>query len=329
MEQKIQKLKESRGTLALELEGLVNAETRTETQEARMAELNSEIEKLSTEIEVAERSAKNLTFKPVAKNDGLSAEQREIQKSFSLQRVMSAIESRSALTGFEAEMHEEAKAEARAFGGVVKGIGVPMKALDAMVQKRAMTAGTNNAGGYGVQTDVKSYIQYLWNKTFMSQLGISPMTGLTGNYSAPKEGAVTGAWLTETGTASDETPTLDQLLLSPKRLAVFIKVSKTLAIQSPDVADAMVMDMLMNAQATLLEKAVAKGGGSNEPTGILATSGIGNVAMGTNGGAPTYAKIVDLIKTVNAANAVGNGFLTTPTIAAKLLVTEQFTGTNG
>ena len=32
MEQKIQKLKESRGTLALELEGLVNAETRTETQ---------------------------------------------------------------------------------------------------------------------------------------------------------------------------------------------------------------------------------------------------------------------------------------------------------
>lgn len=329
MEQKIQKLKESRGTLALELEGLVNAETRTETQEARMAELNSEIEKLSTEIEVAERSAKNLTFKPVAKNDGLSAEQREIQKSFSLQRVMSAIESRTALIGFEAEMHEEAKAEARSFGGVVKGIGVPMKALDAMVQKRAMTAGTNNAGGYGVQTDVKSYIQYLWNKTFMSQLGISPMTGLTGNYSAPKEGAVTGAWLTETGTASDETPTLDQLLLSPKRLAVFIKVSKTLAIQSPDVADAMVMDMLVQAQATLLEKAVAKGGGSNEPTGILATSGIGNVAMGTNGGAPTYAKIVDLIKTVNAANAVGNGFLTTPTIAAKLLVTEQFSGTNG
>ena len=78
MEQKIQKLKESRGTLALELEGLVNAETRTETQEARMAELNSEIEKLSTEIEVAERSMKNLAFKPVAKNDGLSAEQRAI-----------------------------------------------------------------------------------------------------------------------------------------------------------------------------------------------------------------------------------------------------------
>ena len=192
-----------------------------------------------------------------------------------------------------------------------------------------MTAGTNNAGGYGVQTNVNSYIQYLWNKTFMSQLGIVPMTGLTGNYSAPKEGAVTGAWLTETGTASDEQPTLDQLLLTPKRLAVFIKVSKTLAIQSPDVADAMVMDMLMNAQATLLEKAVAKGGGTNEPTGIISTTGIGNVAMGTNGGAPTYAKIVDLIKTVSAANAAGTGFLTTPTIASKLLVTEQFTGTNG
>ena len=196
---------------------------------------------------------------------------------------MSAIESRTSLSGFEAEMHDEAKAEARSFGGVVKGIGVPMKALDAMIQKRAMTAGTNNAGGYGVQTNVNSYISYLWNKTFMSQLGIVPMTGLTGNYSAPKEGAVTGAWLTETGAASDDTPTLDQLLLTPKRLAVFIKVSKTLAIQSPDVADAMVMDMLMNAQATLLEKAVAKGGGTNEPTGIISTTGIGNVAMGKIG----------------------------------------------
>jgi HK97 family phage major capsid protein len=327
--EKLQTLKESRATLASEMEGLVNAETRSEIQIARMNELNTQIEKLTSEIEVLERSFKNSQFKPVAKNDGLTAEQREIAKSFSFQKVMSAIESRTSLSGFEAEMHDEAKAEARSFGGVVKGIGVPMKALDAMVQKRAMTAGTNNAGGYGVQTNVTSYIQYLWNKTFMSQLGIAPMTGLTGNYSAPKEGAVTGAWLTETGAASDETPTLDQLLLSPKRLAVFIKVSKTLAIQSPDVADAMVMDMLMNAQATLLEKAVAKGGGSNEPTGIIATNGIGNVAMGTNGAAPTYAKIVDLIKTVSAANAVGNGFLTTPTIASKLLVTEQFTGTNG
>ena len=327
--EKLQQLKESRATLATEMEGLVSAETRSEIQIARMNELNSQIEKLTSEIEVLERSFKNSQFKPVAKNDGLTAEQREIAKSFSFQKVMSAIESRTSLSGFEAEMHDEAKAEARSFGGVVKGIGVPMKALDAMIQKRSMTAGTNNAGGYGVQTNVNSYISYLWNKTFMSQLGIVPMTGLTGNYSAPKEGAVTGAWLTETGAASDETPTLDQLLLTPKRLAVFIKVSKTLAIQSPDVADAMVMDMLMNAQATLLEKAVAKGGGTNEPTGIISTTGIGNVAMGTNGGAPTYAKIVDLIKTVSAANAAGTGFLTTPTIASKLLVTEQFTGTNG
>lgn len=326
---KLQTLKESRAALATEMEGLVSAETRSEIQIARMNELNNEIEKLTSEIDVLERSFKNSQFKPVKKDDGLTPEQREIAKSFSFQKVMSAIESRTSLSGFEAEMHDEAKAEARSFGGVVKGIGVPMKALDAMIQKRAMTSGTNNAGGYGVQTNVNTYISYLWNKTFMSQLGITPMTGLTGNYSAPKEGAVTGAWLTETGAATDETPTLDQLLLSPKRLAVFIKVSKTLAIQSPDVADAMVMDMLMNAQATLLEKAVAKGGGSNEPTGILGTAGIGNVAIATNGGAPTYAKIVDLIKAVSAANAVGTGFLTTPTMASKLLVTEQFTGTNG
>jgi HK97 family phage major capsid protein len=326
MQKQIKALTESRGLLVTELEGLLAKETRTADDSARMAVLNTEIEAKSSELETLERSFKNTQFAPVSTENSKS-EEREIVKNYSLQRAL-----QGNLQGFEKEMHEEAVNEARSFGGNVKGVGIPQRALDAIVtkmSKRSMSAGTNADGGYGVATSVNSYISYLWNQTFMSQLGITPMTGLTGNYSAPKEGAVTGAWLTETGAATDETPTIGQLLLTPKRLGVFIKVSKTLALQSPDVADAMVMNMIINAQVTLLEKAVAKGGGSNEPTGILATSGIGNVAMGTNGGAPTYAKIVDLIKTINAANANVNGFLTTPTIAAKLLVTEQFTGTNG
>ena len=39
-------------------------------------------------------------------------------------------------------------------------------------------------------------------------------------------------------------------------------------------------------------------GTAPEPEGILNTTGIGNVAMGTNGGAPTYGKLIDLIKEV-------------------------------
>ena len=86
--EKLQQLKESRATLATEMEGLVSAETRSEIQIARMNELNTQIEKLTSEIEVLERSFKNSQFKPVAKNDGLTAEQREIAKSFSFQKVM-------------------------------------------------------------------------------------------------------------------------------------------------------------------------------------------------------------------------------------------------
>lgn len=85
--EKLQTLKESRATLASEMEGLVNAETRSEIQIARMNELNTQIEKLTSEIEVLERSFKNSQFKPVAKNDGLTAEQREIAKSFSFKRL--------------------------------------------------------------------------------------------------------------------------------------------------------------------------------------------------------------------------------------------------
>jgi HK97 family phage major capsid protein len=47
-----------------------------------------------------------------------------------------------------------------------------------------------------------------------------------------------------------------------------------------------------------------KGGGSNEPTGILGTSGIGSVAVGTNGGAITWPLVIDLIAEVDVDNAL-------------------------
>ena len=44
--------------------------------------------------------------------------------------------------------------------------------------------------------------------------------------------------------------------------------------------------------------ALAGTGSSNQPTGVLGTTGIGSVAIGTNGGAGTWAKIVDTWKEV-------------------------------
>ena len=68
--------------------------------------------------------------------------------------------------------------------------------------------------------------------------------------------------------------------------------------QSDPSAEAIVRDDLLNAVAAKLEDVTIEGGGSNEPTGITQTSGIGSVAIGTNGGAPTWASAINLVKEV-------------------------------
>ena len=70
-------------------------------------------------------------------------------------------------------------------------------------------------------------------------------------------------------------------------------------------------------------------GSSNQPTGILATSGIGNVAGGTNGAAPTYAHIVALETEVAKDNAANGSlaYLTNAVVRGKLLTTEKAANT--
>jgi HK97 family phage major capsid protein len=81
----------------------------------------------------------------------------------------------------------------------------------------------------------------------------------------------------------------------------------------------------------MIQAAVINGAGSDEPTGILQTSGIGSVAGGTNGAAPTYEHMVDLESAVAAANAdVGAlAFLTNAKVRGKLRKTQEFSGTDG
>ena len=64
--------------------------------------------------------------------------------------------------------------------------------------------------------------------------------------------------------------------------------------------------------AQKLDQVAINGGGSNEPSGILQTSGIGSVVIGSNGGSITLDKMLDLKQTVAVDNAdiPTAGFLT-------------------
>ncbi len=72
--------------------------------------------------------------------------------------------------------------------------------------------------------------------------------------------------------------------------------------QSAYNVEQLIRGLFINSMYVTLEKAIIAGA-VNGPTGILATSGIGNVAGGTNGAAPTLANMLALIKEVAAGNA--------------------------
>ena len=81
--------------------------------------------------------------------------------------------------------------------------------------------------------------------------------------------------------------------------------------------------------ALAIDKAALAGTGlSNQPRGILNTSGIGSISLGTNGGHPSWASIVGLMKEIHIENAMlgGTAWLTNPHVLAKLMTTPIQSG---
>lgn len=314
--------KEKRGQLHKELDeltqkisdGTITKEERTRLSaaEAEFDQLNSDI----TSLENAERRGKQMPISTEISN----TEKREMG-NFSISRVIKAQVEGRAIDGLEKELIDESMKEARALGASPKGIYLSNAVLNATHEKRTMTVGTLADGGYFVPTEKLGFFDALYAKTVLENLGVTKLTGLMANTDLPGfTTGVTSGWAAETGTQTASTPVVANRTLRPKLLYSAVDISRQLAIQTNNSVDNYVMMSIIKSMAATLEAAVINGDGSNKPTGILGTSGIQDVAMGTNGAAPTLAKILALVSAVENANANVDGakFLINPKTVAKL-----------
>jgi HK97 family phage major capsid protein len=193
---------------------------------------------------------------------------------------------------------------------------------------------TGGAGGYTVATDVRDLIELLRNRSRLIQLGATLLSGLDSNVAFPVEiTGSTGSWIGEnSGTdVADSDGSFGQRGMSPKTYEVTTSFSRKLLAQSSIDVEKFVRADLARAHAVAIDQAGINGSGeSNQPLGILGTSGIGDVTIGANGGAPTHAVLADLESKVADANADEGdmAFLTTPTMRSKLRKTQEF-GTTG
>ena len=241
------------------------------------------------------------------------------QRDYSLLKAIRE-SARGELSGLEREVSDEI---AQRTGKEAKGFYMPTN----IAFRADQVVGTNNVGGFLKPTDHlgNEFIEALKAKLVVSQAGARIMTGLKGDVAIPKMSAETSnvAFVSENSAPSEGNATFAQVTMSPKTLAAQVDISRKLMMQSDPSIEQVLREDIIATFARKIDEVAIEGGGSNEPTGVLGGGASGNViTAATNGAAPTYENVVELIRLVEASNAILNEgslrFLGNPKLTSKL-----------
>lgn len=229
--------------------------------------------------------------------------------------LQAGIEGR-ALTGAAAEYAAETE---RRTGRKAQGVFVPMSALEKRVS-------TTQTAPELVPTEFKAdqFIQPLRNRLLARKLGVRVLSGLRGNIVIPKHGAgLSVGWVAENQAVPESDLNPASVTLSPQHAGGVSELSRQLIQQaSPDVED-LVRDEFAFLIAQAIDSALIKGGGNNEPKGVLST-------VGTQAGslaALNWASVLAMKTKADASNADAVNWVMNPKAAAKFAGTEKSTGT--
>ncbi len=251
------------------------------------------------------------------------------ERDYSFMKAVRGLVNGSGLQGLEREVSEEI---AMRSGREARGFYAPDHFWTG---KRDLTAGTNSAGGFLKPTEHlgNEFVDALRARLVFSELGSRVMSGLKGDVAIPKlSTGVSAGFVAENGATSEVNAVFSQISLQPKSLGAFSDISRLLMVQSDPSVEQIVRDDLLNSIAQKIEDVAIEGGGSNEPTGITGTTGIGSVAIGTNGGDLTWQAITDLVKEVEVDNAAINGntlaYLTNPKVKSHMASTSKVASTD-
>ena len=233
---------------------------------------------------------------------------------------------------FEIECSEAAE---RQLGRTAQGLIVPQDVLNSRAFNAGGAANTPAGAQTGqnlVATDfmAASFIEMLRNRTTIMQLGTT-MVGLVGNVDISKQtGGATAYWLGEGDDATEGTPSIGQIELSPKSLAAYTDITRRLLMQSTPDAEGIVRRDLTNAIAQAIDKAGYYGSGTgNQPRGLKNYTGINAVDFAAL--QPTYAELVQMETEIAVDNAdiAQMGYVGNAKFRGAMKTTQKFSGTNG
>lgn len=328
----LNEMKATRGKHADRFEELVNVAetenrdwTNNEQEEADLCK--REVERLDGKID--RRQAHEDMIARQAQMGGTSVseakEVNKINRSFSLSRAVQAASFGKALEGAEAEWSQEAAKEYQMRGLQMSGqIGIPASALyRAGVADNFQADGTGDGSGF-VATAVPGVIDALRTPTMAERLGVTTINNATGNLKFPRVSAkAAGTEATEVAADSASGLQLDEVTLSPIRVAANTKYSKQLILQGGAQVDAMISRELAAGINETIDKAVfakaAAGAGTIiDKAGAALTAGNvfaqqkavlaagGDLSRCAYVGSPTCMEIIKLEPAVSSISALVN-----------------------
>ena len=170
--------------------------------------------------------------------------------------------------------------------------------------RNSLSEGTNSAGGYSVPTTIlPQFIDKLRTQVQFIKAGAQTLM-LDGPTKILRvETDPTPTWRAELAAIAVSDPSFSALSFNPQSLAVIVKASREVLMDSVNIQDALEKTMI-GAMSVMLDYACFFGDGTgNTPVGLANTSGIGSLSMGTNGATPTsYDDLLDMLYTLELAN---------------------------
>jgi HK97 family phage major capsid protein len=174
-----------------------------------------------------------------------------------------------------------------AMGEFMKGVA-GIKTTESAI--KAMSVGTNTAGGYAVPDILMPKILSAMvpaSSLLQAGAGFVPLeTGAKSVTTAVVDTLPTASWRLEEGNVAQSEPTFRAVVAKPKSLACVIKVSRELLADGDDIDHALRF-AIAQAFAKEVDRVGLRGTGTDpEPRGILNTVGVNAINLGANGAAP-------------------------------------------
>ena len=175
------------------------------------------------------------------------------------------------------------------------------------MRAKDMSQGSDGAGGFVVPEEaIRPIIEKLKAEVTVFERGAQEMQCTGVPCVIPRiSTSATAYWVSENSTITASDLGFEQISMSPKTVAGRVVLSNLLLETSQPTADQIIEQDLAQQLGLAIDSAVLKGGGSGEPTGIMADTNVAKIETSlTSTLSPTVPELLSFIDSLMDSNAL-------------------------